>query len=588
MAARLTAYLVVVIVAATFIAGLMVGAQRDDSDGPVDLIIQNAVVYTSDPDEPRAEAVAVRGNQVLRVGSNREIARLQRPQTVMLDAKGGTVVPGFNDSHVELLRAGLSLRAADLTDSTSSSETIERISAWSEAEPEGGWVVGQGWPDAQLRNGVPSRQVLDAAVGNRPAILFDADRHSAWVSSRALQLAGITRKSPDPANGTIVRDPRTGEPTGVLHGAAVALVAALLPAPDADERAAAVRDAIAAANALGITSVQTVDDSPDALEIYDRLRRSGDLTLRIYSAIPVTTTLTESELARLDAVRRRFPDDPVLKAGALSIRLDGSVAEGAAALLEPRAAEQESPATSARTAFTPDDLNRTVRLADGAGWQVMTHATGDRAVRMALDAYAHAVRSNRLPDRGRRHRINGLALVNPADMKRFEPLGVLASMEPLAAFPDAPMLNLPARAPVAERAPEFFPLGRLAAETRVVLASGWPARTASPLAALHVATSGTAIDGVSTTPWPSKDRLKLEPAIDAYTSSAAWASFDEQRKGAISPGMLADLVVLSDDVFKAPSGRLPRVSVAVTIFDGKIVHSRTPRLETAPEPLLQH
>src|SRR5215218_10262865 len=219
MAARLTAYVVVAILAATLIAGLIVGAQRDDNDGPVDLIVTNAVVYTAGRRGTTAEAVAVRGNKILRVGTAREIARLQRPQTVVVDAGGGVVLPGFNDAHVALVAGGLELAVADLSDAATAEDVIDRVRAWSAANPRARWVVGKGWTPEQFRGSQPTRRMLDSVVKDRPALLYGADANvpSVWVNSRALKVAGITRTTPG-TRGAIAREPRGDEPSGVQHG----------------------------------------------------------------------------------------------------------------------------------------------------------------------------------------------------------------------------------------------------------------------------------------------------------------------------------------------------------------------------------
>jgi predicted amidohydrolase YtcJ len=587
MAARLTAYLVVAIVAVTFIAGLIVGAQRDDSDGPVDLILENATVYTADRRGAMAEAVAIRGNQILKVGSNREISRLRRPQTVVVDARGGAVVPGFNDAYVRLLAGGLTLASLDLEGASTPSETLARIEAWSAAHRTSAWVVGRGWSPDTFRNGLPSRQLLDSVVPNRPAVMYGLDENTIWVNSEALRLAGITRRTADPVDGEIVRDPRRKEPVGVLRGTAVELVSQHIPAPSREERVVALKAAVAEANALGITSVQTIDDG-DVLEVYDEMRRSGELTVRIYSAVPVTAPLTDLDVARLELVRKQYPDDPVFKAGALSFRLDGPVATRAAALLEPYEGVALATGDAEAMLFNPDDLNRSFRLADAAGWQVIAHASGDRAARLALNAYAHAARSNRAPARGRRHRIEGLSLVDPADISRFAPLGIIGSMRPSSAAPTPLRIETLRRQLGEERAARTFAFRSIGKATRLTFGSAWPAYGLSPLLGIHIAATQSTIEDTPDEGWHPAERVQLKTAIDAYTSGAAWASFDEQRKGSISPGMLADLVVLSEDIFEAEQPNLRTTTVAATIFDGKIVYRRSPRSETEPVPSLQH
>ena len=589
MAARLTAYVVVAIVAATLIAGLIVGAQRDDNDGPVDLIVRNAAVYTADRRGTTAEAVAIRGNQILRVGSDREIARLQRPQTLVVDARGGTVLPGFNDAHLNLIEGGLRLGTIDLTSAGSVAAILERVQSWSAANPTAAWIVGSGWSADDLKGTPPTRQLLDSVVKDRPVLLYSADERAAWVNSQALRMARITRRTADPDGGTIVRESRAGEPSGSLIGSAAALVASSIPAASREQRADALRAAMAHANAFGVTSVQSLGETADALELYDALRRSGDLTLRVYSALRVDRPIVEGDLARLDEIRKRFPDDPLVKAGALYFDLDGAVTSRAAAMLEP----YEGSTDAGGLAFDPDDLNRSARLADAAGWQLVTEANGDRAVRVALNAYAHAVRSNRPDRRGRRHRIDGIGLVDAEDVERFGTLGVLASMQPLRA-PWAERLDLLSPLVGTERAGRSLPFSSVAGSARLVLGSAWPAHVLDPLEVIQSAT-GTpppeAVPAPDTLPNPDEpalERLKLDPALDAYTSAPAWASFDDQRKGSISPGMLADLVVLTGDIRSLPPARLGTVGVAVTIFDGKIVYERTPRAETVPAPSLQH
>ena len=573
MAARLTAYVVVAIVGATLIAGLIVGAQRDDSEGPVDLIVRNAAVYTADRRGTVAEAIAVRGNQILRVGSEREIARLQRPQTIVVDAAGGAVLPGFNDAHVDLMGGGLRLAMADLEGATTGTEALARIAAWIDANPGTGWVVGRGWSADQFKSGLPTRQMLDSVVRDRPALIYAADESDQliWVNSHALKLAGITRTTEDPADGAIVRENRKGEPSGVLRGTAAAKVAGLIPAPTQEQRAQALRAAIAEANLRGITSAQnTAAGCQQNLDLLDAARKSREMTLRVYCSVAADphAIATEAHLAAFDAIRRRYPDDPVFKVGALSFSIDGTLPSHSAALLEPYAGTEDA----GNPLVDPDELNRAVRLADAAGWQVLTHATGDRAVRMALTAYAHAIRSNRPPSIGRRHRLEHAAVVDAADLTRFRPLGVAASMQPSMAFADDRSFDLLSKTLGAPRAAGSFPFARLAEQTRLLLGSAWPAHTLDPLEILQRVVNPPAqnADAEKTS---SPAALKLKPAIDAYTSSGAWGSFDDQRKGSIAPGMLADLVVLSEDVLASPE-KLESASVMVTIFDGRIVYQR--------------
>ena len=561
MAARLTTYVVVAIVSATLIAGLIVGAQRDDSDGPVDLIVHNALVYTADEDQSIEEAVAIRGNQVLRVGSNREIMRLRRPQTIVIDAKGAAVVPGFNDAHVRFIDGGLSLDAIDLQDATTSDAVQERLKAFATAHRARQWIRARRWMDGAFAD-TPTRQLLDEAVADRPVIIVSADKRSAWVNSQALKRAGITRRTADPADGTIVRDHR-GDASGVLRGSAVALVDRLVPAASREDRAAALFAAIKEANRHGITSVQTLGEPIENFELYDAARKAGDLTVRVYGALAMSAKLSDAEVDRIGEVARKYPDDPLFKTGAAKLRVDGEVESRTASLLEPYADKR----MNAEPWIAADDLNRTARILDSYGWQVMTQAAGDRAVNMALYAYAHAARSNAAPPRGRRHRLEHPDVIAEPDVPRVRSLGVIASVSPRDAADLRSELLGPERALRADAIKAIAGTG-----ARIALGSDWPDSSLNPLAVLERATHVEAepdADARATSP-----ALSLKAAIDAYTIGASYASFDEQRKGSITPGMLADIVVLSNDIFAKTALPLSSTTVAVTIFDGKIVYRR--------------
>lgn len=570
MASRLTSYIIVFIVAVTLVAGLIVGAQRDEADGPVDLIITNGRVHTG-AGGTLAEAVAVRGNKILRVGSNREIKRLRRPQTTSIDAHGAAIVPGFNDSHIHLLSGGLSLSHLDLLGATTFEQLQAAIREYAEAHPDRPWIRGRGWYYEPFPGGLPTRQQLDALVPDRPAYFTAYDGHTGWANTRALAAAGITRRTPDPDNGAIVRDRRTGEPTGVLKESAMALMTKVLPPVTPEDKLNGLRRAIDVAHAFGVTSVQNAGGSAADLELYHALRERGELDLRVYNAISVAPGVTEADLARLEVARARFADDPLLKAGAVKIMLDGVVESNTAAMLEPY---QNNRATRGHANFTEDELKRVVAMFDRAGWQVMIHAIGDRAIRSALDAFEHAAAVNPAPPRGRRHRIEHIETIDPADVERFGRLGVVAALQPEHGNP-APnqiavwMANL--GEPRASRSWLYGSL--LRSRARVIFGSDWPVVSMDPRPGLHVATTRTSPDGRPEGGWVPEERLTLAEAIDAYTSAGAWASFDEHRKGTLERDMLADLVILTGDIF-APGARVLDASVAVTIFDGRVVYDR--------------
>jgi predicted amidohydrolase YtcJ len=508
MAARITAYLVALIVGVTLIAGLIVGAQRQD--GPVDLIVVNGSVYTADGEGTMAEAVAVQGNKILMVGSNRDVQRLRRPRTVVVDAKGGTVLPGFNDSHAQFIADGLRLQQVNLAEATSPIEVESEIKAWAAANPDREWIIGHGWHDDVFHDDLPTRQRLDALVPSRPAFLVAFDGQAGWANSAALKLARITRKTANPEGGVIVRDARTGEPTGVLKGAAMHLVSDLVPPPTRAEREAGLRAAIEQAHRRGVTSVQDAAASEDDLALYSELRRANHLEVRIYAALRGRTDLTPAELDTLDKLRAKFDDDPVFKAGGITVVADDDV--------------------------PPQALADMVAELDDRGWQVIIEAIGDEAVRIALDAIEFAIGKNGRPERDRRHRIEYTDVADAVDSERFQKLGVITAMQPQVGAADA---------------------------------------VQDPVLGVHAGVNRTLPDGVDAAGWTAPERMTLREAIDAYTRQPAWASYDEHRKGSLTRDMLADLVILTQDIFTLAPARLAETEVAVTIFDGKVVYTRS-------------
>jgi predicted amidohydrolase YtcJ len=572
VAARLTGYIVALIVGLTFIAGLIVGAQRDNG-GPVDLIVVNGNVYTADGSGTMAEAVAVQGNKILVVGSNREVQRLRRPQTLVIDAKGGAVLPGFNDAHAHVISGGLSLNQVNLIDARTLPAVEATIKSWAVANPDREWVSGRGWYYEPFPGGLPTRQMLDALVPNRPAFLTSYDGHTGWANSAALRLAKITRRTPNPPNGVIVKDSRTGDPTGVLKEAAMSLVSSLLPRASREERVAAVRAAIEQAHRHGVTSVQSADGSAEDLEIYESLRRADDLDIRVYAALSGRADLTPEDLDALDALRAKYGDDPRFKTGAVKLMADGVIESHTAAMLAPY---QNRPAQSGEPRMSAAALTALVTELDRRGWQIMIHTIGDRAIRMALDAFEYAAEHNPAPEPGRRHRLEHIETIDPADIARFGKLGVIASMQPYHGLPDPSQMAVWSGNVGNERAARGWSYGSIArAGGKLAFGSDWPVVTLDPLLGLHVAVNRTTPEGEPEGGWSPAERLPLSRAIDAYTRDAAWASFDEHRKGTLERDMLADMVILTEDIFANPASQVGAAEVVFTIFDGKVVYSRS-------------
>ncbi|MBI3263048.1 MAG: amidohydrolase [Acidobacteria bacterium] len=576
MASRLTALIVVGIVAVTLVAGLIVGAQRDDDSGPVDLLIVNGRVYPADGSGTFADAVAIRANQVLRVGSNRELKRLRGIGTTVIDAHGGAVLPGFNDSHAHFLAGGLASGSLDLRSATTLEEIEQAVRAYSERHPSDEWILGRGWRFRAFPDGLPTRQQLDAVVPDRPVYVVAEDGHTGWANSRALAEAGITRRTQNPPHGSIVKDPRSGEPTGALKDSARSLIERVLPTPTDDEALDALRSAIAEAHRHGITSVQDVDGTADEFDWYDELRQEDALKVRIYGILGIQPGSGGTAVDRLDEVLKRFSDDPLLKAGAVRLEVDGSIESHTAAMLAPYANKR----TTGHLVFTLDQLRRLVALLDRRGWQILIDATGDAAARLSLDALEDAVTTNPTPARGRRHRLERLEAIDPVDLSRLRASGTIASLQPFRSDVTADPLQVWAANVGAERASRGWPWRSIGeAGGRLAFGSDWPAGSLDPLVGLQVAiTHGGGQAGEAS---GHGQALPLITALDAYTRGAAYASFDEQRKGTLARGMLADLVILSADIFSLPPERLSDARVETTIFDGRVVYSRNRTLTIA-------
>jgi predicted amidohydrolase YtcJ len=542
---------------------------------PADLLILNGHVYTADGGSA-AQAVAIRGNRITAVGSSAELERYRGPATQVVDAGGHAVVPGFNDAHAHMLSGGLEIDNVDLQGARTLDEIQTRIRTFAGAHPDSPWVRGRGWGYEPFPGSVPVREQLDAVVPDRPAVMRCFDGHSVWVNSKALALAGITKDTPDPPNGTIVRDAKTGEPTGLLkESPASTLVTRVMPVPTRDDRRRALRAAIQIALRYGVTSFTEAAGSPDDLEVFAEAARAGDLSARANYALLVTPGFTEKDADRFDAVWRAHPDTPLLKTGVIKMFMDGVIETNTAFMLAPYA---NNAATAGKPNYGREEYNHIIEMLDRRGWQVMVHGLGDGAVRMVLDGFERAAAVNPAPARGRRHRVEHIETIDLADVPRFGKLGVIASMHPGGGFTaaNAPRTAQPAFLGGAwgrNIGPERAARGGMwksiaAAGGRVVFGSDWP------VASLDAMSRITSIVNRPPRPGGSDERLTMVAAIDDYTRGPAFASFDEKVKGTIAPGMLADIAILATDVLTRPAAAREDVAVEATIFDGKVVYRR--------------
>src|SRR5262245_36764161 len=562
-------------VAMLLVALTLLGAQQS-ADTPADLLILNGKVYSADGRGTFYEAIAVRGNRIGAVGTTAEIGRLRGPRTTIIDARGAAVMPGFNDVHTHMLSGGLALDDVDLQGARTLDEVQTRIRTFAQAHPDRSWIRGRGWGYEPFPGNQPTREQLDAAIPERPAVMRCYDGHSIWVNSKALAAAGITKATPDPPHGTIVRDPKSGEPTGLLKEApAAALVNKAVPKPSRADQRRALKAAIAEALKVGVTSVTDAAGSPEELDVYEEARRAGELSARVYYSLLVTPGFTEKDADRFDAIWKAHPDSPRLRSGIIKMFMDGVIETNTAYMLGPYA---NAPTTGTPN-YTPEDFGRIVQMMDRRGWQIMVHALGDGAVRMTLDGLERVATVSPPVARGRRHRLEHIETIDPADIQRFGKLGIIASMHPVGGFfvPQNPPAPRPGGPPAAVGAwagnlgPERAARGGMwksisEAGGRVVFGSDWPVATIDAM--------GRIVGIVNRSPRPGgiDQRLTLTTAIDDYTSGSAYASFDEQEKGTLAPGMLADIVILATDVFARPPAAREDIKVVATIVDGKVVY----------------
>ena len=534
--------------------------------GPADLILTHAAVRTMSAATPRAEAIALAAGKVLYVGTNEKALRLRGEATRVVDLGGRTVLPAFQDSHVHLVTGGVELLACNLAGLATKEEVFARIRAYAAAHPDLPWVTGGGWDLPLFPQANPRKEDLDALVPDRPAFMDSADGHSAWVNSKALALAGVTRATPDPAGGRIERDPETGEPTGTLRESAAGLVEKFVPELGPEDYIRGLEAGLALANRYGIASIVEASAGPSLLDAYAALDRAGRLTVRVLASLHVDTGKGVSEAARLAGLRRRYAG-PRLKSTAAKIFADGVMEPHTAALLEPYV---DRPGDRGRPLLEPEAFDALATALDRAGFQIHVHAIGDRAIRMSLDAFEAAGRANGFRDM--RHHIAHLELIDPADIPRFRKLGAAANFQALWAYADPYItdLTLPILGPARSR--WLYPIASVAATGAVIVGgSDWSVSSMNPLEAIQVALTRRGPDAPPGEPWIPEERVDLETMLRAYTANGAWLAREERTRGSLEPGKAADLIVLDRDLFAVPPSEIARVRVLLTLLDGREV-----------------
>lgn len=531
-----------------------------------DLVLRNGAVYTMDAQRSWAEAVAVRGGRIVYVGSDSGIQPFVGPGTEVVDLAGRMVLPGFHDSHAHPISGGITLAECDLSDSTTRAGVLALIRWCAEAHPDRPWVRGRGWALPLFPAANPRRELLDSLVPDRPAYLRAADGHSAWVNSRALALAGITKETPDPPDGRIERDPRTGEPSGTLREGATHLVSRLLPDRTTAEREVALKLALLLANRDGITSLYDASVDTTDLVTYQAVIAEDSLTARVIAALEVDPVAGPAQAAGLARLRERFKSAR-LHPLAAKIFADGVLESGTAALLQPYLGRGGD---SGHSDYTPASLDSLAIALDRAGFQIHVHAIGDRAIRMTLDALEAARRAN--GSRDARPMMAHIELIEPEDIPRFRELGVIADFQPLWAYADDYVTRLtePQLGPARSR--WLYPIGSVARNGAVIVGgSDWPVSSLAPLDAIQVAVTRRAPDAVAGPAWIPQEVVDLPTILAAYTINGAYAFGQEAETGSLEAGKAADLIVLDRNLFEIPAEQIHEVKVVRTILEGKTI-----------------
>ncbi len=545
-------------------AGLILSGCQKQGGPMAETILLNGHIWTGTEDSPEVEALAVVQNRILKTGSNKEIKKLAGPGTRVLDLQGRLVLPGFIDAHTHFLNGGLALRSVQLRECRSREEFVSRIAAKARELPAGSWILNGDWDHQQFSPPVlPTRDWIDALTPDHPVCVNRFDGHMVLVNSLALKLAGIDRNTVSPPGGEIVRDPKTGEPTGILKDAAADLVYAVIPPPSLEEKKDAVRIALKEAAANGVTSVHDMSEAA-SFEVYQELLATGELTARLYVYIQIP----EIESFLRLKIKSGF-GHPFLRLAGLKGFVDGSLGSATALFFEPYSDNPQAYGLLASHMFPEGIMEQRLRQADQAGLQVAIHAIGDRANAILLDLMEKIWAEN--GPRDRRWRIEHCQHLRKTDIERYGKLGLVASVQPYHAIDDGCWAEKKIGPERARTTYAFKSLQKVGAV--LVFGSDWTVAPLSPLAGIYAAVTRRTLDGRNPEGWIPEEKVTLEEAIRSYTVRAAYAEFSEKEKGSLEPGKLADLVVIDRDLFRLRPEEIIQARVVLTMVDGRVVHS---------------
>lgn len=536
---------------------------------PAELLFKSGAVYTVDGARSWAQSVGVSAGKIVYVGTDQGAAAYIGPATRVIDLKGKMLLPAFQDVHIHPISGGLQFNSCDLTGLTTAAEYTAAIRKYALAHPGTSWITGGGWLMSAFGPGARARrELIDAVVPDRPVLLWSSDGHSAWANTKALELAKITRDTPDPRDGRIDRDPKTGEAVGSLQEGAIDKVATIVPPPTMQEREAGLRYALKLLNGYGITAMQDAMVYEDDLKTYRAFEQRHELTMRVVAAIWWEHTQGLEQIDRIKRLRSEYAS-ALIDPGTVKIMQDGVLENYTGVLLQPYLNKPGN--VRGIPMVEPELLKEVVTRLDAEGFQVHFHAIGDGAVRESLDAIEAARRHN--GDLGHRDHIAHLELIDPADVPRFRELHVIANFQPLWGYADDYIthLTIPFLGP--ERASRLYPIGSVYRSGAVIaFGSDWSVSSANPLEEMQVAVTRMGPGGETHTPFLPAERIGLPEALAAFTINAAYTNRLEKTTGSIEVGKNADLIVLDHNLFAIPSTEIDKSKVLLTLFDGHAVY----------------
>jgi len=531
-----------------------------------DLVLKNGKIVTIDKNNPRAEAVAIKDDKFIAVGTNKEIDKYTDIQvTKIIDLEGKLAVPGFIDAHIHFEGGGVSLMQIDLNGVTTLTEIQRRVKEKVDEVEDGVWVYGRGWDHEMLPDKKwPTKEIIDTVAPKNPVVLRRVDGHSSLVNSLVLKISGITKNTPDLHGGAIIKKPFTGEPTGILKETAQRLIKSpkLSTKESYDNSRKAIKLALKEAASLGITGIHNLAGN---FEIFQELLDRKELTVRVYACASITED--KEVLESYKEWQKKFTNNKyMIKFGYLKGFIDGTLGSGTAVFFKPF---DDDPSTTGLPRMTQKELNELVVIADKEGFQIGIHAIGSKANNMILNTFEEAISIN--GKRDSRHRSEHAQVLIPQDISRFAELGVIASMQPTHCITDKKFAEKRIGKERCRGAYAWKSL--LNAGAHIAFGTDWPVEPLDPMEGLYAAVTRKDRKGEPGDGWFPEEKISMEKAIELYTLGSAYASFEENIKGSIQAGKLADIVVLSQDLFEIPANKIMDTKVVYTIVGGRIIYS---------------